>query len=154
MPKKLQKMKPIPISEKCLICLESFKETTDELAVQLICGHGFHYDCIMESYKMKTDRLRECPYCRKCGGYLPLLEGMSPMKNIHKEWKKLMDHKKYYGAWGQCKGICKNGDRCTSRAKYTVNGQITGFCGRHKSQFKGFEYPEPLPPTGPPVLKV
>ena len=59
-PKKSKKkmMKPVPITDKCLVCFDTFKETTDEIAVQLICGHVFHYDCILESYKMKTDKLR------------------------------------------------------------------------------------------------
>ena len=116
-------MKSIPNTEKCLVCFETFVETPDEIAVQLNCTHCFHYDCIMESYKMKTDRIRECPYCRKSGGYLPLLKGEVPLKNIHKEYKLQMEYNKYYGHWGRCKGILKCGKQCTNRAK-SIPGEL------------------------------
>tara|TARA_B100000902_G_scaffold389735_1_gene437403 strand:+ start:2416 stop:2991 length:576 start_codon:yes stop_codon:yes gene_type:complete len=145
-----KKMKPFSINEKCLICFETFEETKDEIAVQLLCAHGFHYDCIMESYKMKTSvdgykqSKRECPYCRCKGGYLPLLEGMKPVKNVHKEWDIQEKHNKYYGAWGQCKGFTKAGKRCTNRAKAIVGH----YCGKHKSQYK----PPPVPETTCPII--
>lgn len=138
-----KKMKPFSIRDKCLICFDTFEETSDEIAVQLLCSHGFHYDCIMESYKMDTSSdgykqsKRECPYCRCKGGYLPLLEGMKPVKKVHREWDIQEKHNKYYGAWGQCKGFTKAGNRCTNRAKAIVGH----YCGKHKSQYK----PPPIP---------
>ena len=51
---------------------------------------------------------------------------MTPAKNIHKNGKFLWNTRKYYGTWGKCKGVCKNGSLCTNRAKYYVNGNPTG----------------------------
>ena len=160
--KKSKSMKSVPITDKCLICYETFEETTDEIAVQLLCSHAFHYDCILQSYKMKTSKsghgysYRECPYCRKKGGYLPLLEGMIPECRIHKEYQQMLNYKKHYGAWGQCKGKLGNGKRCLNRAKAIV-GEV---CGKHKKQydngllitFKWNQPPTPSTPTGPPIL--
>ena len=161
MSKSKKKLKSFPISEKCLVCYESFAETKDEITIQLLCGHGFHYDCIMESYKMKTSKTgtsitrRECPYCRGKGGYLPLLDGMEACAYVHKEYDMKIKYEKYYGKWGQCKGMIKNGtERCKNRAKYSVNGQLTGYCGKHKAQYHKSISVTPTPPTpmGPPVL--
>mgnify|MGYP002889357468 FL=1 len=160
--KKCKKMKSLPITEKCLVCFETFEETTDEIVVQLLCSHAFHYDCIIESYRMKTSKTghglsyRECPYCRNSGGYLPLLEGMKPEKRIHKEYQQIMKYKKHYGAWGQCKGKLANGKRCLNRAKSIV-GEV---CGKHIKQhdngllatYEWNQPPTPSTPTGPPIL--
>ena len=151
-------LKCFPITDKCNICYETFEETKDETVVQLICGHPFHYDCILESYKTKLGRRRECPYCRKDGGWLPLLEGSKPVREIHQEWKchinkiifnnvnkkfKTKKGEEVYCPKGMCKGFKKacsrqkkfNGvwmtlyDKCTTKAK-----KGSEYCGRHKDQ--------------------
>lgn len=152
-----KKLKSFSINEKCLTCYESFKDTPDEKVVQLLCSHAFHYDCIYETYKMYSIKYSyniqktqyECPYCRSNGGYLPLLEGMKPEKNIHREYEIKAAYLYKYKTWGQCKGICKNGKRCTNKAKKII-GEV---CGKHVSQYKPPTIPEPPIPTGPPVLK-
>ena len=154
-------LKSFPITEKCNICYETFLETPDEPVVQLICGHAFHYECIVESYKMKTDKIRECPYCRMDGGWLPEVEGFSLLKNIHQKWKSKINENKFkkinklykspgesdcYNPSKMCKGFLKsnkkhikfNGvwtlvyNKCTAPNKKGCNG----YCGRHKSQCK------------------
>ena len=34
-----------------------------------------------------NDHIRQCPYCRAKGGYLPLPLGHEPLENIHTEFK-------------------------------------------------------------------
>ena len=66
---------------ECPVCYDEITEK----AIRLKCGHTYHYDCIFLSYQMKTDRYRECPYCREDGGYLPfVVENQKPIKHIHK----------------------------------------------------------------------
>ncbi len=151
-------LKSFPITDKCNICYDTFEETKDEVVVQLICGHAFHYDCILESYKMKTDKIRQCPYCRKDGGWLPKIEGEKLIKNIHKEWKNELNKETFlavnakfktnpenmvYCPEGMCQGYTKSNaywkkfnhkwikiyNKCTTKAKKNDT-----YCGRHKSQ--------------------
>ena len=68
--------------EQCLVCYGNL----DDNYTQILCGHKFHNDCIIEAYKMRTSKVRECPYCRKDGGYIKLNEGEKPIKFIHKEY--------------------------------------------------------------------
>ena len=76
---------------ECLIC---FGELEEKDKVSLNCKHGFHYECIYAAYKHATEtksltrkNLRQCPYCREPGGYLPLKDDTIPQRYIHKEWK-------------------------------------------------------------------
>ena len=46
------------LSEKCLICIESFKDGENVMA--LPCDHGFHVKCVMPWIKTNT----RCPTCR------------------------------------------------------------------------------------------
>ena len=65
--------------------------------IKLQCHHEYHYECIKAWYKKTMENVhgsassksRECPYCRKSGGYLPLREGDQYMKDIHspKQWR-------------------------------------------------------------------
>ena len=67
----------------CPICREKLE--ADDL-VRLFCYHAFHYDCILEWYKIsknRSDTLRTCPSCRKYGGHLPLKFGKTPILHIH-----------------------------------------------------------------------
>ena len=38
---------------KCIICMENIQPIDNK---KLKCGHYFHYDCILESYKMFTSK--------------------------------------------------------------------------------------------------
>ena len=70
--------------EMCGICLDYFSSITDTI-ITLKCKHRFCYQCIYESY-INSKEKRQCPYCRKNGGYLPLPESATPTKYIHKEY--------------------------------------------------------------------
>jgi hypothetical protein len=53
------------ISKECSICLEKIKK--DDNVTTIDCAHTFHYNCIMEWGKYKS----ECPLCRT---NIPILE--------------------------------------------------------------------------------
>ena len=70
----------------CGICLDDFSCKSDsDVIVTLKCKHRYCYECIYDSY-LKNKEKRQCPYCRKKGGYLPLPEKTAPIKNIHEEY--------------------------------------------------------------------
>ena len=87
----------------CEICASEMTER----CVTLDCGHKFHYDCLFYSifknnnYKIKNNKVKnnnlQCPYCRYNLNFIPLIEGVVPLKNIHKEYDNyiLMDNLKY-----------------------------------------------------------
>ena len=66
-------------TKECSICGEDDKFSIKHT---LCCNHTFHYNCLFLTFKnMKTNR---CPYCRKSGNYLPLLNGIKKTYiNIH-----------------------------------------------------------------------
>jgi len=75
--------------ETCGICLEDLIDVDN--VIQLKCSHKYCYECIFNSYytpykSFNKKKHRECPYCRKNGGYLPLPENTLPFKDIHKEY--------------------------------------------------------------------
>ena len=75
--------------ETCGICLEELADVDN--VIKLKCSHIYCYDCILDSYSThhkshQKKKQRECPYCRKNGGYLPLPENTAPLKNIHEEY--------------------------------------------------------------------
>ena len=161
-------LKSFPITEKCFVCYDIFKETTDELVIQLICGHPFHYTCIVNSYKMKTGKKRECPYCRCDGGWLPEIPGYPKYKNLHKSYYKKNTVHKYYKNIKFGSYICKG----YKKTKYTykkidnswkktyekcyAKSKKNGYCGRHQQQITKPLMPPPTPtlPSGDPVLMI
>tara|TARA_Y100001970_G_C14152437_1_gene813505 strand:- start:772 stop:1215 length:444 start_codon:yes stop_codon:yes gene_type:complete len=73
-------------NDMCGICLEEFNSLSpDNIIVTLKCNHKYCYECIYDSYINNKEK-RQCPYCRKNGGYLPLPESETPTKYIHKEY--------------------------------------------------------------------
>ena len=82
----------------CEIC--AF-EMTDK-SVILDCGHKFHYDCLFYSilknnnYNVNKNNL-QCPYCRSKFNFMPIIDGITPLKNIHKEYDEyiLKDNLRY-----------------------------------------------------------
>lgn len=110
--------------EFCDICFDKH----DKTSVVLKCKHKFHYDCILESFvrkKIKNKTVRTCPYCRQKSGHLPLLEGMKPIKHIHKEKKKIK--KKIVN----CSAVVKNGKRKGKSCRNCVQKNSL-YCGIHK----------------------
>ncbi len=73
--------------EECLICYSPL----DELSIPLLCGHKFHYECILMWYKDQAIPTghsgnkvkRSCSYCRQDGGYLVLPAGETCISGIH-----------------------------------------------------------------------
>ena len=117
--------------EECTICGDNLNNG-DPLH-ELDCGHQYHIDCITEwfgnleklnktTYK-NYKQVRECPYCRKSGGWLPLQEGCKPIKGVHKEYEIFKKKLTICGApFSTKKGTCQNMGR-------SIYG---GYCGIHK----------------------
>ena len=149
-------------SEKCCtICNDSFENETGDIITPLKCGHKFHHSCIKEWYlknkkivgnskKTSNHTMRSCPLCRKQGGYLPLKDGETPIKDIHKECEdnvapKVVKNKKvpiftelmeYYPySPNTCQAILKSkpGVQCFCKAKWGLPESSAKYCGRHKS---------------------
>ena len=116
---------------ECSVCYDIIEGQ----GIRLKCGHTYHYECILLSYQMKTDKKRECPYCREDGGYLPLLDNQKPIKDIHKEW--LVENKNY-GYFGRCIAITKSGKNKGKRCMCKANGSDK-YCGRHRPKYTNIE---------------
>ena len=115
----------------CNICYSEH----DASSIQLRCGHKYHYQCIKDSYKINnTKKPRSCPYCRKDGGYLRVMNDDIPELGIHKEKEFENDYKRCFGII--MSGHYKN-TRCTSKCNLLdENGNLTNYCKRHKKQYK------------------
>ena len=113
----------------CNICFSEH----DHSSVQLLCGHKYHYQCIKDSYKINnTKNTRSCPYCRKDGGYLRVMDDDIPEFGIHKEFNT---------NYVSCIGIVMSGTykntRCSNKCNLKDdNGNLTNYCKRHKNQYK------------------
>ena len=44
---------------------------------KLDCGHEFHYECILKSFKSSKDYLNSCPICRQHQNRLPIINGLT-----------------------------------------------------------------------------
>ena len=122
----------------CLICMEEIDNTETKLK----CGHKYHYNCIAKAYSCYSSKLRECPYCRKDGGYLNLPQGEKYKKHIHKKIYsdvkskipiiKILTNKNKKKIKLEKKCICilktglNIGKQCRNKAKF---GE---YCGLHK----------------------
>lgn len=63
----------------CSICGEDLDEGYKH---ELKCGHVFHYECLMNSFKAMRNTY--CPYCRSTDNLLPLVNGLKKIHNgIH-----------------------------------------------------------------------
>jgi len=57
--------------DECAICGDNL-DNGEQVHI-LKCNHKFHLDCIYKQYIFsQSKKKRECPYCRKDGGFLPL----------------------------------------------------------------------------------
>lgn len=129
----------------CPICYDKM----DNDVVKLICGHSFHYTCILEIYKAKYIKnknsryVRTCPYCRQYGGYLPLKNNIFPLKKIHEEYnelekyldlndfKTLKELSKKYMDPNKCQTILKSGVNRGYQCK-KKKGKDSQYCCIHK----------------------
>ena len=114
---------------QCQICFDPLSKE----CVRLNCIHKFCYDCLLESYRGTNCNFtgsrhhRICPLCRKIAPFLPIKEGMVPIKGIHREFAY-----KSIKNFIQCKGIIKSGPnknkQCGCKSKPNQE-----YCGKHKS---------------------
>lgn len=113
----------------CRMCYDIL--TPDDNISLLTCGHKFHYDCILMTYKTLKGK-RQCPYCRKDGGYLDLYPGKAPTKYIHKEYSEYkngnLDSIKFIE--GKCKFILKRGKNVGNQCSFNIKND-SGYCQRH-----------------------
>ena len=113
--------------DQCLICYKNINNP-----IILNCKHIFCYNCLLNSYKGKkcnyhTKSSRMCPYCRTPSNYLPLINGIKPLKGIHKEF-----YYKHKVNINYCLALLKTGknkgNKCNCKC---ISG--SDYCGRHKS---------------------
>ena len=55
----------VPPDEKCAICMDNLRDTSNGYAVMLKCGHYFHAECIEGWQKSGQRSSSTCPLCRK-----------------------------------------------------------------------------------------
>jgi DNA-directed RNA polymerase subunit RPC12/RpoP len=115
----------------CRICGDDFE--SDKEKEPLVCGHVFHYDCIVYAFQ-SPGSVRQCPYCRKYHGYLVLKPNMTPLKQVHKEYIKTPKNKKVNTnneVLNTCAAILSTGSKaglqCSFKSKHN------GYCGIHKN---------------------
>ena len=114
---------------KCYICYDNITENDKDISI-LKCGHKFHYDCILLTYKNNKTK-RECPYCRSFGGYLKLKEGIIPIRNIHKEYNEYIQGNNNVIQYipNKCNYILKRGKNSGKQCSY--NKKYDSFCLKH-----------------------
>ena len=109
------------MEDECAICYEKL----DDSQIQLNCGHKFHYNCILQTFKANLNKkirhIKKCPFCRASTGYLELRENIYPIKHIHHEFyeiehcllrndfDKLDEITKKYIDYSKCNAIIKTG---------------------------------------------
>ena len=113
----------------CKICYDIL--TPEDNISLLKCKHKFHYECILMTYKTLKGK-RQCPYCRKDGGFLDLCPGKAPVKYIHKEYSDYkngnLDSIKFIE--GKCKFILKRGKNVGNQCSFNIKTE-SGYCQRH-----------------------
>lgn len=67
---------------ECINCSICGEKLEDAYTHKLKCGHEFHYECLMLSFK--TIKNTFCPYCRSPENLLPIVNGLKKLHNgIH-----------------------------------------------------------------------
>jgi len=62
------------MEDYCSICGD---ELNSKYTHKLECGHTYHYECIMKTFQNTNNiHSKNCPYCRKNTGYLPIVKGL------------------------------------------------------------------------------
>ena len=136
----------------CPICYDLLDDSDKSLnkPIKLKCGHKFHYDCIMTSYK--TEKMaRICPFCRMDGGYLKLKENTFPIKHIHYEYReikkciinndfiKLAEISEKYIDKSKCHSIIKTGLNMGTQCKKHKQ-KNSNYCYIHNKFHTKFNY--------------
>ncbi len=111
----------------CTICGCYLEKENEHI---LPCDHKFHYNCLVKFFQFDIShpRINKCPYCRNIVNYLPLKDGMTPLKYIHAEYKKKekKETQDDVDTVFFCCGHRKDGSPCKNRIK--VEG---GKCFQH-----------------------
>jgi len=124
---------PLDFDSLCMLCGTTLDKSNQNTHI-LPCNHKFHYLCLINYLKYDTTLNyskiynptfnNNCPYCRNNFGYLPLKNGIKPLKNIHIEYftQKIKSNKLIL-----CSAIKKNGSKCNKIC--LKNNKL---CGIHK----------------------
>jgi hypothetical protein len=108
--------------EDCAICGESMQcKFTHEMR----CKHTFHYECLLKT--LLVAKHTRCPYCRKSGDLLPLVNGLNKLhKGVHYKYEKPEDY-----VSSPCSTLLKSGKRKGQPCGATC---MMGYdmCTRHK----------------------
>lgn len=114
-------------TKECRICGDEFNNDNEKEPLK--CGHVFHYDCIIYAFQAPSTA-HTCPYCRKYHGYLRLIEGVEPIKSIHRIINKEPNNnvKNNNCCQATYKTGLKAGMQCNAKKKNNTN-----YCGTHKN---------------------
>lgn len=138
------------MEDLCPICHDTLDDQSqsENDIVKLQCNHKYHYDCIFIVYKNsittnKFKLIRNCPYCREDGGFLPLKLGMLPIKFIHNEYNDLKEYNKTgdknlikkYLIEGKCSAILKTGINKGMQCSKKKNND-NDYCKKHLYHYK------------------
>lgn len=133
--------------ETCLICGIEMDDGTE---YQLLCGHTFHYQCLVFDFHLLAKQKRkflgnQCSLCRRSVDFLPLREPYlnTPIEYAHKEYRrkkivnKLSKPKKVKKPVQnyKCCGIIGSGVNKGKECHWKTNNK-NGYCGKHKNQFQ------------------
>ena len=131
---------------ECAICGSPLSESYTH---KLSCGHSFHYECLLKSFKLKNSNYsyykkntnNSCPYCRSSHNILPIVNGLKKIDiGIHIKPSDFYNDKGLGTIYDKnlkniqnvtCKAILKKGQR---------KGEVCGkacklgsyYCGSHK----------------------
>lgn len=132
---------------ECAICGSPLSESYTH---KLSCGHSFHYECLLKSFKLKNSNYsyykkntnNSCPYCRSSHNILPVVNGLKKIDiGIHIKPSEFYNDKGLGTMYDKnlkniqnvpCKAILKKGKR---------KGEVCGkacklgsyYCGSHKN---------------------
>ena len=131
----------------CAICGLSL---SDGYVHKLDCGHEFHYECLLKSFKSKTHgnysyykkSNNNCPYCRSPNNILPIVNGLKKIEvGIHIKVNDFYKNKGLGTVYNNklinlqnvtCKAILKKGKRVGETCgKSCKLGSY--YCGSHKN---------------------
>ena len=108
------------MEEICSICGDGLCK---QYSHKLKCGHEFHYDCLMKSFKGAKNT--GCPYCRCENNLLPLVNGLKKIDYYIHDTTNIHNYENV-----KCKTILKSGKNVGGQCgKYCKLGYFT--CSRH-----------------------
>lgn len=131
---------------ECAICGLSL---SDGYVHKLECGHEFHYECLLKSFKSKTSNYsyykknnNNCPYCRSSNNILPIINGLKKIEvGIHIKVNDFYKNKGLGTVYNNklinlqnvpCKAILKKGKRAGETCgKCCKLGSY--YCGSHRN---------------------